>query len=318
MLNIVKYFGLFLIITSMGASSDSPEWNELHLDHCLVTAISDIELAAQMSGVIKSISVEEGSELSESDTVLKIDDTQASINTRLSEMVWKQVCERAEDNSSLNFAKAAASVAESEYYRALKTNEAVENAISEMQVEKLEMEMKKARIGVEKAIHDRKQAKWDQELREKEWKIALAKQKQHYLSSPMSGTVVKKHKSVGEWVTQGESVFRIVKMDLMRVEGYIDLDKTDVQDVLNKEVTVEIKLAGSRTVTFSGKIVQVTPMVQAGEKLLVKAEIKNKKVKGAWVIFPGMSADMKIQLDSSKKERKSYPLTQHTFGRMLY
>jgi multidrug resistance efflux pump len=318
MKTVLRYSGIFVMITAVGAGSDSPTVHELLLDHCRVTASSDVELAAQMSGVIKTIPVKEGSEVSENESVLKIDDAQSVISSKLAEMTWKQAQERSHDTSSVTFSKASALVAESEYNRALNTNKAVPQAISEIQIEKYEMEMKKAQIGIEKANFDQKQAGWDQEIREKEFQVAKANQNQHYLTSPINGMIVKKYKSVGEWVTQGEAVFRIVNLNLMYVEGYIDLTRNDIQDVVNKEVRIDIKLARNRTVTFSGKIIQVNFMVEAGEKVLVRAEMLNRKENGEWLIIPGMSADMRIQLNHSENERKVLPITQNPEARMLY
>ncbi len=318
MKTVLRYSGIFVMITAMGAGSDSPTIHELLLDHCRVIASSDVELAAQMSGVIKSMPVKEGSEVSEGESVLKIDDTQARISSKLAEMTWKQAQERSLDTSGVTFSKASALVAESEYKRALKTNEAVPQAISEIQIEKYEMEMKKAQIGIEKAIFDQKQAGWDQEIREKEFQVAKANQNQHYLTSPINGMIVKKNKSVGEWVTQGEAVFRIVNLEIMHVEGYIDLSRNDIQEVINREVKIEIKMARNRTVTFSGKIIQVNMMVEAGEKILVKAEMVNRKENGEWLIIPGMSADMRIQLNHSENDQKVLPITQNPAARILY
>lgn len=316
MKSIIRYSSLFILVIVMGAGSEKSSPEEVVLDHCLVTASSDIELAAPMSGVVKSIPVREGSEVSDKELVMVIDDTQAEIGSRLAEMTWKQATERSEDTSGIEFSKATASVAESEYYRALETNKSVPQAISQMQIEKFEMEMKKARIGVEKAAFDQKQAAWEKQIREKEMQVAKASQDQHYLKSPVEGTVVKKNKSIGEWVMQGESVFRIVNLKTMVVEGYLDLTRNDLQEVVNRDVQVDIHLARNRTVTLPGKIVHVNMMVQSGDKVLVKAELQNRRENGDWIIIPGMSANMRIQLDSSGNSRQ-LPVTRNLYNKTV-
>lgn len=300
MKKVIRYIGIFAMITAIGASSEAPSIEEIRLDHCMVKAITDVEVAATMAGVIQSVSVEEGTDVTSGEEILRIDDTQAVINSDLAKMTWQQAKERSKDKSSLNYSRATASVAKSEYQRSLKTNENVPHAISEIQIEKLELEMKQAQIGVEKAIFDSNQANWEQEIRQKEWQIAQANKNQHYLKSPVSGTIVKKSKNTGEWVNQGETVFRIARMDTMIIQGYIDITRNDIQEVAGKPVLIDLTFARNQTVSFPGRIVRVNPMVQAGDKVLVEAEVRNKKENGQWLMIPGMSADMRIQLNESE------------------
>ena len=47
---------------------------------------------------------------------------------------------------------------------------------------------------------------------------------------------------------------------------------------------------------LDGKIVFVSPLVQPGGEYLVWAEVENKQENGHWLLRPGLTATMTIQL----------------------
>ena len=49
-------------------------------------------------------------------------------------------------------------------------------------------------------------------------------------------------------------------------------------------------------VTFPGRIVFVSPIVEAGPQFLVRAEVVNRLEDGQWLLRPGLNAEMIIQL----------------------
>lgn len=299
----INFIVVLVVCTTIGAAPETSHVSELHLDHCLVTAVADVELAAPMSGVIKSINVFEGDNVSRENLVMQIDDTQAEMGCRLAEMNWRQAHERHIDSTAINVAVAEANVAKSEHERALKTNQMVPDAIAQMQVERLEMERQKATINVERARFTQKQAAWDAELRKKEWDQAKALREQHQLKTSLEGQIVKIHKSAGEWAQQGEAIARVVKMDQLHVDGYIDLTETDVVEVMNRPVIVFARLANNRKVTLEGQIILVNPLVEAGERVRVRAQVVNRKENDAWVLLPGMAVGMTIDFDNAANQK---------------
>ena len=63
-----------------------------------------------------------------------------------------------------------------------------------------------------------------------------------------------------------------------------------------RPVTVHATLAHGQKAVLRGKIVFVSPEIEAGSQFRVKAELDNEKRNGYWVLGPGMNADMTIEL----------------------
>jgi multidrug efflux pump subunit AcrA (membrane-fusion protein) len=100
----------------------------------------------------------------------------------------------------------------------------------------------------------------------------------------------------GEWVQAGDTVMRLVRVDLLRVEGYLNANEYRQSEIQGRPVDVAVTLAHGQKETFPGRVVFVKPLVQAGGEVLIRAEIKNRQENGVWLLDPGMNAEMTIQL----------------------
>ena len=49
--------------------------------------------------------------------------------------------------------------------------------------------------------------------------------KKHRITSPLDGVIVQLYRKPGEWVSPGDPIARLVRMDRLRVEGFVDASK---------------------------------------------------------------------------------------------
>jgi hypothetical protein len=63
-------------------------------------------------------------------------------------------------------------------------------------------------------------------------------------------------------------------------------------------VSVEVPLTGGRAARFPGQVVFISPLVQAGNKYRVRAEVANRTENGNPLLRPGMTANMTIAIGS--------------------
>jgi len=103
----------------------------------------------------------------------------------------------------------------------------------------------------------------------------------------------------GEWVAAGESVIQVVRVDRLRVEGFLSATEFGPEEIAGRPVLVEVQFAGGRSARFSGNVVFISPLVQAGNKYRVRAEVENRAENGHPLLRPGMSATMTIPLNGA-------------------
>ena len=101
-------------------------------------------------------------------------------------------------------------------------------------------------------------------------------------------------REAGEWVTAGETVMRIARMDRLRIPGIINGDEHDPHEIDGRPVTVTLQLARGRSVQFNGSIVFASVEKRIGNKFMVWAEVDNRHHEGSgrhWMLQPGSVVD---------------------------
>jgi multidrug efflux pump subunit AcrA (membrane-fusion protein) len=98
-------------------------------------------------------------------------------------------------------------------------------------------------------------------------------------------------------------VLQVIRIDRLRVEGFLNATEVSPEEVADRPVTVEVQLAGGKTARLNGKVVFISPLVQAGDKYRVRAEVENRAENGHPLLRPGMTAMMNIQAGGNLSAR---------------
>ena len=98
-----------------------------------------------------------------------------------------------------------------------------------------------------------------------------------------------------------DAVFQVVRMDRLRVEGFVVAAEYPPLAVIGKPVRVTYtvldksdKAQPRKQFVFTGKIGFASNQIQAGGEYRVWAEVENQKYRGQWVLRPGATLDMQL------------------------
>jgi macrolide-specific efflux system membrane fusion protein len=275
------------------------------ISSCLVTLIHEVDVPAEEPGVLVDVLAEEGQSVQEGDQLVQIDDTQVQTLKEVAE--YKRDAAKAEWENDVNVrhAKAAAMVSEAELIQANEANEELRGTVSYSEIRRLALALKKARLGIEQTEHEREIAGKTLQVQEAELRAAEDDVDRRRIYSPLNGVVVHRHVQVGNWVRPGDPVVRVIGMDKLRIEGFLDATRFSPAEVDGAPVSGTVSLPRGRVEEFTGRIVFASPETEAGPQFLVKAEVENPKVNVEtaagtrlyWLLRPGDVVDMTIHLD---------------------
>jgi len=276
----------------------------LTLSDCIVSAKDHIQLPAQQAGVIlqmetdEGLSVEEGFIVTAGQFIGKLDDEDASARRDAAALDHQvSIAEHLKAQSNVQAAVATEGVAKAELEESLDINLRSPNAIPDTQVRRQELTV--TRSAMEKVVAERdvEVAGLTTDLRQAQVTVAEINLNKHQIVSPLDGILVQLYRKPGEWVSPGDPIARIVRMDKLRVEGFVDANRYLPEDVEGREVTVIIRRPNREPETFKSRISFVSPIVEASGDYRVWAEVDNRVSKGKhWVLRPGMEAEMQINL----------------------
>jgi multidrug efflux pump subunit AcrA (membrane-fusion protein) len=268
----------------------------LTIPDCQISADQQAVVPAQEAGVLQKIRVREGQQVRAGDLLAQIDDAipRAQYNVATFK---RQVAERqAKDEIDVKYAKAAYDVATATLTRSLKANEKTKGSVSDEVVDQQRLEKVKFFLSIEKAQKDLDVAQLQLNVSMAEEKAAEENKNRRKVVAPLDAVVIELSPHEGEWVQAGDPVMKLVRVDLLRVQGFLSAKEYRQADIRDRQVQVVVTFPGGQRVPFPGKVVYVKPVIEESGDFLVRAEVQNRKLDGVWLLSPGMYGDMIIQM----------------------
>ena len=291
-----------LIAVTMGAplpqrqNGNPRSTNQAFIEHCQVFLIQDVEVPAEQAGRLMLVDVRENDIVEPDDLLAQIDDRQARLQKTAAELERNAAQTRAEDDIEVQYAKKSLELADAELMQDLAINRASPGVIPMADIRRKQLARHRAELQIDRSRLDLKVAKMNAEVQQAAVDAAENNILRMQINAPFKGVVIDVMKQKGEWVDIGEPVIRIVRMDRLRVDGFLNGKDFNPSDLSDGEVIVTVQLARGRVERFTGRVTFISPLVQAGNRFRIRAEVENRQHKGYWLLSPGMTATMTVDL----------------------
>jgi multidrug efflux pump subunit AcrA (membrane-fusion protein) len=269
------------------------------IPQCLVSLVADVQVPAREAGALTSVAVAEGDYVKQGQLLAQIDDRQPKLDKLAAQLQRDAALTKAQDDIEVRYSEAAFAVAGAELERALSIERKSPGGITQQEIQKLQLAKRRDELQIEKSKLEMRVAKMNADVQQAAVASADDAVVRRQIVSPTDGVIVTLLHEKGEWVAAGESVVQVVRVDRLRVEGFLSAAEFGPEEIAGRPVAVEVQLAGGRSARFSGAVVFISPLVQAGNKYRVRAEVENRTENGHPLLRPGMSATMTIPLNSA-------------------
>jgi multidrug resistance efflux pump len=237
----------------------------------------------------------------------KLDDDDARARRRAAETEQKvAISQKEKAAAGLTSAKATTNVARAEVVESVEINKRAPGSVPPTQVRRQELTVERA--ASEEIVADREleTATLTIDAKDAQFDVADITWKHHQIESSIDGVIVQLYRRVGEWVSPGDPIMRIVHLDKVRVEAFVDAEQYTPDQIFGREVEVTMYLPNGRTERFSSVISYVNPLVESGEHR-VWCDVVNRRHNGHWILNPGRFAEMSINLNSTPAKVASRP-----------
>jgi len=295
------YLSFLIASALMQASADgravvSSDGNSLTVSHCLVSLIDEAQVPAREAGVLRDLLVKEGAQVAKDQMLAQIDDRKEQHELAAAQYKWEAAKQEATNDVNVRYAKAGADVYRQEMLQNYEANRQVAGTVSQTEVRRAELKHKEFLLQSEASEFKMQQASIEAKVREAETNIAAENIERRKIRSPLDGMVVERRRRAGEWVQPGDPVIHVMRLDRLRVEGFVPAAEYSAADIDGRPVTVTVVLAHGRREQFQGKVVFVNPEVDANGEFRVWAEVFNRQENEHWLLNKGMIAEMTIHL----------------------
>ncbi len=282
---------LLIALTLLAAAPTTLSEEAINVEHALVTLIEQVEVPAREAGVLDAIEVREGQRVAAGDLLGRIDDAQAQLAKKKTAIELDVARAEAENDVDVRFAKKSTDVTRAELKRASESMEKYNRSVSATELDRLRLETERAALQIEQAEHELKVARLTEKLKQNELEFADFALDRLRIKSPLSGVVVEVSQRPGEWVEPGETMFRVVRIDRLRVEAFLDAHQAS-EALVGRGVKLSIELPARRSGEFAGKVVFVSPEVDpVNGQVRVWAEVDNPDLR----LQPGLHGSLRIE-----------------------
>ena len=247
------------------------------------------------------------------------DQAQAKLSQRIAAM-------KAANDVAIRHAAKSRDASKAEFDRAVQARKAFEKSISQTELDRLKLVLERNELEIEKAQFEKDLADLQQQIEDSsiveqaqiverltlsveqarlqnevdgltrdvkarmfdQAKLQLARRG---LRSPLDGEVAEVFRHRGEWLEPGQRVMRIVRLDRLKVEGFVD-SRAITGSLRGAAVRVRVTPNDEdKPVTVKGKVVFISSEIDAvNGQVRVWAEVENPDL----VLRPGLPAEMVI------------------------
>jgi multidrug efflux pump subunit AcrA (membrane-fusion protein) len=272
----------------------------LELPSCLISLIDDVSLPAQEAGVLQEMTAKEGHRAQAGDVLAKVDETETLLRQKAAKLKLDVANEKATNDAEVRVARAIVELAKAEYEESIAINKSSGgSAIPPTQLRRQRVQWEKAALDCVAADMSLKIAGLERNVSEAEVEAVDNELERRTLRAPFDGVVVEVYRHQSEWVQPGEPVFRFVRMDRLRIDGFVSAREVLPGQVDGANVEITVALPGGMQQKLSGKIGYVSPQVGSNRDYRIWAEVDNLPGRDGypWLLRPGTTAGMVIRLN---------------------
>ena len=280
---------LVLILSAVVANADELPSN-ISVQLVQLTLSEEADLALPEAGRLTEVVAQEGRQYQAGEILSRLDDQEAELLLTRAKAKYSIAESNANSDINIRFAKASEKVAKARLHRGELSKKYYDKSISEAQLDEYRLAAKEAELRIEQAEHEQVVTTLTQDIERSELKLAEVQLEKKRIRAPFPGVVVQVNAHLGEWVEQGDPVVRIVRLDRLRVQGFIGAEYLP-STVQGRKVHIQIPRANGSTIELESTVGFVSPEINPINKQRpVWAEIDNESL----LLSPGMKAEMII------------------------
>ncbi len=277
-----------MLCSSIAVRAGEPQ-SEISVSNAVLKTIESTTVASQVAGILSSMNASEGMVVTEGQSLGKVRDE--AVRLELARLKTATEIAKKKHASSIDRRLALKSqlVAENEYQRAVRANQKVTDTYPINEIDRLKLVADRAKLEVERAVYMTEMAELEIAQAEHEYRKSYEVYSRHQILAPVAGVVTSVEKKVGEWVEPGTDLLRIVRLDRLRIEGFVTAEQS-AADLHGREAKVSVAL-GEGPYETTGKVTFVSPDVNSiNSQVRIFLEIDNSGGK----LRPGLKVNATI------------------------
>lgn len=248
------------MVVPQDARAQTVAGGKIEIADAQVSLIQNTFVAAPIPGVVAEVFVAEGDEIKSGVRMVQLDSQQAQTELEAARAAYEAARLQSDNNVDERYAKRTLDVRTRELQQSNEANRQFPGSVSATEIAKLELVVDQSRLAIEQAQHEALVARAGAIEKLAQLRIVEARVGKHGVKAAVSGQVVEVAVEPGEWVEAGKPIVRVLSLDPIRVECFVDGRKFG-SELVGREVDFFPATAdgGKKQKPLRGKVTFVSP-----------------------------------------------------------
>jgi macrolide-specific efflux system membrane fusion protein len=212
----------WLALVSRDAMAQEAKSGPIEIADAQVSLIQNTFVAAPIAGVVAEVLVAEGDQVESGRRLVQFDEEQAQTELEAARAGYDAARLQSDNDVSERYATRTLEVHQRELQQSMEANSQFTGSISETEIAKQQLVVDQSRLAIEQAQHDLKIARARAVEKLAVMKIVEARVRKHGVQAKVAGTVAEVAIEPGEWVEAGKPIVRVISLNPIRVECFVD------------------------------------------------------------------------------------------------
>jgi len=280
------------------------ESRAIPVQDCVVRFSEELNVPSTESGLIAELSVAPGNAIQWGDPIARLEDRAIRIRNRAATLRLQSAMQQTADDIEIQYAETALEEAEAELEANRSIYKDAAGAVPISTIRRLRLSVERANLEVARAKKASELARIEVDLRAADVSVIEDTLRRLQIQSPLAGVVIEVFKQRGEWVTIGEPVARLARLDRLDVHALLSVDQLSPQACRDQSVSVRwIDPVTKTEHRLRGRITSVQPQRLAGSRYRIQTNVANERTSDGkdWVLHPGTEVRMFVYPTSATK-----------------
>ncbi len=268
----------WLLACDLDAGGATPE-PSVTIESVAVKVCEEALVPAAEAGAITELHVKPGELVEAGAIIAHLRDSDMKLLVERTALEADIARRKFENNLDLLYARKSTEVAKAELTRSNESNAKYAKTVSDSELDRQRLLVEQGELEIQKANREKELAELTLQIRQNEHRTALDQLTKRQITSPLKGMVVEVNRQRGEWVQPGDSVARVVRLDKLRVEGFLPAKHAPLS-LQGAKVKVIATTEDETELTLPGLVSFVSPEVdRLNAQVRVWVDIENTELK---------------------------------------
>lgn len=268
-------YTLLLLVASGQPATGSSSTENLRFPEAAATLIAEVRVPAQDSGVIRELLVDEGDYVQSGERLGELNSKLTASDLRRAEIELAIAKARAANDVDRRTAQTTYEVALDAWQRSLRSAESVPGSITKTELERQRLEAEKAKLDIEQAERDQQIFSQTEQARAEDVARIREQLELRKFTAPFQGMIVEVFRQPSEWVAPGDVVLRVIRLDKLRIEAFID-GRVYGNELKGRRAAFVTTSANGKERIYRGVVTFVSPELHpVSGRIRIAADVEN-------------------------------------------